>query len=171
MNIVVYIVFATVVLGGAIVLVRFSMRAGLMCQFCGATDVKVWGRLNDRQQKTINEYFMSHERRQPDTAGVFVCDACKTVFDDFSGEKGNREVDSVVVGVGPKAKGLVTCKAWCKVCNSMMLSCDPDNDNIHCRTCGTHYEWKTHAASGYRFLMPPEGADILARCSDPFGVA
>jgi hypothetical protein len=171
MNMVPHIIVSAVVLAGVIVMIRFLMRTGLMCQFCGATDVKVWDRLSDRQQRAILEYFMSHERREPDTSGVFVCDACRTVFDDFSGEKANREVDSVVVGAGTRVKGLVTCKAWCKVCNSMLLSCDPDNEDIRCRTCGTRYEWRTHEASGYRFLMPPKDAGILERCSDPFGVA
>jgi len=166
-----HIIFSVIVLALAALMVRFLMRRGIMCQFCGDDDCKVWDRVADDVKVVILEYFTSYEKRDPDTSGIFVCDQCKTVFDDFSGEKASREVDSATVVRGYQTKSLVTCRTWCKVCNSLLQFCDPDNPDIRCRKCGTAYEWKTHEKSGYRFLMPPEDAQVKERCNDPFGIA
>jgi hypothetical protein len=154
-----HIVFSILLLAIAIVFVKWLMRTAIMCQFCRNPDCKVWDRVPQAQRDSILSYFREHEKREPDTSGIFVCDMCNTVFDDFSGEKANREVDRAA------------CTSWCKVCNSMMPSCDPGNENIRCRTCGTQYQWQTHEKSGYRFLMPPEDAVIRKRCSDLSGTA
>lgn len=152
-----YIIAGVIGLAAIVFAVRFFMRTAIMCQFCGNADCKVWDRVEEETQRHILAYFRSHERREPDTSGLFVCDECKTIFDDFSGEKANREVD---YGWN---------KAWCKVCNHAMQGCGPGNANIECRKCGTRYEWKTHEESGYRFLMPPPDANLLERCSDLYG--
>ncbi|MBT3291785.1 MAG: hypothetical protein HN380_30865 [Victivallales bacterium] len=145
---------------------RFLMQSSLMCQFCGSTDMKMWDQLSEGLQKKILAYFRSHERRKPDTRGVFVCDECGTVFDDFSGMREDPEVDTEGAG----SHTVISMRAWCKVCGSLMQGCDPDNDNIHCRTCETRYEWKEHGKSGYRFLMPPKKAKVRKRSGDLSGV-
>jgi len=166
-----HIAFSVIALVAAVFMARYFMRTGIICQFCGDIDCKVWDRVADDVKVRILEYFRSYEKRSPDTSGIFVCDECKTVFDDFSGERASRDVDSVTVSRGLHTRSIVTCRTWCKVCNSLMQSCDPDNPSIRCRTCGTGYEWKTHEESGYRFLMPPENAKILERCDDLAGIA
>jgi hypothetical protein len=170
-GVVAHIVFSIVLLAVVIVFVKWLMRTAIMCQFCGNPDCKVWDRVPQAQRDSILSYFREHEKREPDTSGIFVCDKCNTVFDDFSGEKANREVDVGSAGRGPRGRSIVTCRSWCKVCNNMMQGCDPDNENIRCRSCGTHYEWRTHDRSGYRFLMPPEDAVILKQCTDLSGSA
>ena len=64
-------------------LVRLLLRTGIMCQFCQAKGVKVWRKLTPEQQSAIREYFLSYENRDPETGAIFVCDNCKTVFDDL----------------------------------------------------------------------------------------
>lgn len=90
-----HILFSIAAIIAFIFLIKLFMRTAIMCQFCGYNDCKVWSRVPEELQKSILDYFQTHEKREPDTSGIFVCDQCKTVFDDFSGEKANREVDAV----------------------------------------------------------------------------
>ena len=63
-----------------------------------------------------------------------------------------------------------SCRTWCKVCNELVLECDPENDDIHCTDCGTRYAWRVHEPSGYRFLTPEACTRILRRCDDRLGM-
>ena len=93
----------------------------------------------------------SDEGREPDKNGLFLCENCQTVHDDFSGAKETRDIDF----------GGAT--AFCKVCSARMQDCTPDNDNIECPKCGTPYRWAKDKKSRLRFLMPPEGARLLEK--------
>lgn len=126
---------------------------GCPCQFCKNNRMTFWRELDVMEQEAIRRYFRGHEKRNPDTSAVFLCRKCGTVFDDFSGERRSLERD---MGAG--------CTTWCKVCNSVVTYCDPDNENIVCSKCKTHYAWQVHEKSGHRFLMPPKDASVLKEC-------
>ncbi len=147
------------VLGVLIAVGKIAVRVvGAPCQFCENRKLTRFGQLPSSKRRPILGYFRSHEGRDPDTSAVFVCVDCMTVHDDFSGEKRSMDID---MGVA---------RTFCKVCNALMQDCDPDNEDIRCVRCGTHYRWQDHADSGFRFLMPPQGAKILERCQDVAGI-
>lgn len=166
---VIQIIFAILLVVGTFFLLRFIFRHGLMCHLCGDTDLKVWDRLTDEQQQDILDYFDNYENRRPDTSGILVCEKCKTVFDDFSEEKGSGDIRRVSSGPKDSRKTVVTCRTYCKICNVIIASCDPEKENIFCRRCGTQYHWKVHERSGYRFLMPPKDADVQKKCTGFLG--
>ena len=161
-----YLIFAAIAFVGVLLIARFLRRANIVCDFCQESDCKVWGQVPEDTRQKILPYFRSREGREPDTKAFLVCDACRIVFDDFSGKCDSPEANAVSFGWGPSTRVLVMSESWCKVCNQLMQSCEPDNDNIHCRACGTTYKWQTHEESGYRFLMPPEGTTVKERCRD-----
>lgn len=139
---------------GFIVLVAFGLTIrrivdwmGSPCQFCEAK-TQPFRRVPPDLQALILQYFSEHERRLPDKAGLFVCMACRTVHDDFSGEKQSRDIDRY------------GCVTFCKVCHAVMRGCEPDRGTFQCPSCDTAYEWRRHAPSGFRFLMPPAGAEL-----------
>lgn len=145
---------------------RLVRNIGLSCQFCDNTRCHCFTELSPEEQRGIVRYFRDCERREPDTTGVFVCRKCRTVYDDFSGEKDSMSPDSLVYKVGSRRQILVTCITFCKVCNTVMLHCDPENHDIRCPKCKTSYKWEVDRVTGYRFLMPPPGTKILERCHD-----
>ncbi len=120
------------------------------CQFCEAK-VKSFRQISIEAQEAILRYFREYEGRKPDRHGLFVCLNCKTVHDDFSGEKQSRDIDSY------------GCVTFCKVCHATMRGCEPENNAIKCPRCDTPYKWQTHEKSGFRFLMPPKGARLHER--------
>lgn len=120
------------------------------CQFCNAK-VKVLDQVSAEDQAGILAYFHQHERREPDKGGVFVCTNCKTVHDDFSGEKRSRDTDAY------------SCKTFCKVCGRIMYRCEPEREVVACDGCATEYHWQVHERSGYRFFTPPAGAQLRDR--------
>jgi hypothetical protein len=123
---------------------------GSPCQFCEAS-VQSFRRVGPEVQASILQYFSAYERREPDTGGLFICMNCHTVHDDFSGEKASRDFDRF------------GCVTFCKVCHAIMRGCEPDRGTVNCSSCGTPYEWRTHADSGFRFFMPPRDVTISAR--------
>jgi len=129
------------------------------CQFCKNQRITRFKDLPDDLQHKIMHYFRFREKREPDTDGVFVCQECKTVFDDFSGEKKSGDIDNF---------GNMT---WCKVCNTLMYGTVPGKKDITCPQCGTKYEWQTHEESGFRFLVPLTDKRLLEECDDKFGIA
>ena len=122
------------------------------CQFCEAK-VRPFRKVDTETQEAILRYFRDHERREVHQKGLFVCLNCKTVHDDFSGEKQSWDSDRF---------GGVT---FCKVCHATMYGCNPKNNNIKCPRCETPYAWQVHEPSGFRFLMPQKAQ----RFSDPAG--
>lgn len=158
------IIFAVVALSATFLFFRFLMKfEDWPCEICGQKR-KLFRSLPPATQDAIRAYFVSYERRDPRTRDILVCDGCRTVFDDFSGDRKGTMVER------PGGRALLSHGTWCKVCNMMITSAGPANNDIRCRTCGTPYAWKTHEESGYRFLMPPPGANVLRRCHD-FGNA
>jgi len=156
----IYIVFAVVMLSATVLFFRFLMKfEEWPCEICGHKR-KFFKSLPPKTQDAILSYFTSYEHRDPLTRDILVCDGCRTVFDEFSGDRKRTVAETAGISHG----------TWCKVCNMMITFADPANDDIRCRTCGTPYAWKTHEESGYRFLMPPPGANVLPRCQD-FGDA
>ena len=120
------------------------------CQFCD-TKVKALNQVSPEDQAGILAYFHDHERREPDKGGVFVCTNCRTVHDDFSGEKKSRDVD------------MYSCRTFCKVCGRIIARCEPEREVITCGDCKTEYRWQVHERSGYRFFTPPAGVELRSR--------
>lgn len=133
-----------------LVLRRFVELIGNPCQFC-ASKTRPFRRLDSATQVAILDYFVHHERREPDRSGLFVCLNCKTVHDDFSGEKASWDIDAF------------GCVTFCKVCLARIRGCEPDRDVVDCPACGTQYAWRLHEGSGFRFFMPPADASISNR--------
>ena len=149
-----YVIISILVIGlciGAYFLFKYN---GLDCQFCANLKATPFKDLPFDKQEKLLQYFKKYEKRSPDTAAIFVCCDCNTVYDDFSGEKNSREADAGPLG----------CKTICKVCGHMVNHCEIDNPDIHCDHCGTHYSWEVHDGSGYRILTPPQDAKILKEC-------
>lgn len=143
------IVAVAAILAVITVILKFWVRRmSLPCQFCRNVRVSLFRELPPDVQTSILSYFREYERREPDAEGLFVCRDCKTVFDDFSGEKMSREVDAIQP------------RHICKVCNVLMTNCGIRNKNIHCPHCGTHYTWQVHEKSGFRFLSPPPNTQV-----------
>lgn len=135
---------------------RYVIRhMSLPCQFCRNTRLTLFRKLPDDLKKSILTYFREHENRDPDEEGIFVCLECRTVHDDFSGEKMSREVDFYQV------------TTLCKVCSTLLRDCGLYNENIRCPTCGTPYKWQVHEKSGFRYLMPPAGTEVTSKIDDP----
>jgi len=132
---------------------------GRPCQFCRNMRMTPLDKMMPADREDILSYFRRHEGREPETRAIFVCRQCRTVHDDFSGElrSPGRDVFS----------GNLT---YCKVCNRLMTGCDVGRDDIRCPRCGTAYSWQVHEKSGMRFLTPPAGAKVLARCRDDLGM-
>ena len=146
--------FAALV-GLALALRKLVEWISFPCQFCEAK-VRPFRKVDTETQEAILRYFRDHERREVHQKGLFVCLNCKTVHDDFSGEKQSWDIDRF---------GGVT---FCKVCHATMYGCNPKNDNIKCPRCETSYAWQVHELSGFRFLMPPKGTAVL-RSSRSYG--
>jgi hypothetical protein len=132
-----------------LVLRRFVEWIGAPCQFCGSKTNR-FRRLDSATQANILDYFVQHERREPDRSGLFICLNCRTVHDDFSGEKGSWDVDTF------------GCVTFCKVCLARIRGCEPERE-VECPQCETKYSWTIHDGSGFRFLMPPRGITIGKR--------
>lgn len=149
---------------------KILIRAvGAPCQFCENRKLARFTRLSAPQQHSVLSYFRAHEGREPDLSSVFVCLDCKTVHDDFSGEKRSMDMDMISAPVGGVSVSLA--RTFCKVCNALMQGCDPENEDIHCVRCGTKYRWQNYTETGFRFLMPPRESRILERCEDAAGIA
>ena len=142
------VVVAVMLLVIALILKFWIRRMSLPCQFCRNVRISLFRELPRGVQTSILAYFRDYEGREPDREGIFVCRDCKTVLDDFSGEKMSREVD-------------VDSRHFCKVCGALMIGCDLGNDNIVCQRCDTRYTWRVHEQSGFRFLSPPPGTRVI----------
>lgn len=134
-----------------LVLRRVVEWIGSPCQFC-EQKTRTFRRLDIETQEAILGHSHEHERREPDRSGIFVCLNCRTIHDDYSGEKASWDID---------AYGCVT---FCKVCHAPLQGCEPSRD-VQCPDCGTYYAWQIHSGSGFRFFTPPRDASILPRRS------
>jgi hypothetical protein len=152
------ILLVALVLGAPFVIARALRRFGCMCQFCANRRLTFFDELAKDLQEHIRSHFRSTESRTPDTEAILVCVECKTVFDDFSGERESMEPDAGF----PGREG---CRTWCKICNRIVWSCDPGSNDIHCEKCGTMYEWQVDQDSGYRFLVALTDQRLLRRCT------
>lgn len=142
-------------IGIALFLGILTNKIGMPCTFCENRRTTPFSELPEQDKKNLLEYFQTYEKRAPDRDGIFVCENCKIVYDDFSGEKKSMETDLW----GPRT--------FCKVCNNIMLHCDlKPNRQIRCRRCKTEYHWQIHEPSGFRLLMPPPNAKVLSKCAD-----
>jgi hypothetical protein len=150
-----------ILIAGFIVLVaavNFTVEfIGVHCQFCVKQKLIPFKKLSVTQQQSILHYFEIYEKRMPAVNSIFVCSTCKSVFDDFSGEKRSMDIDAI------------TCRVWCKVCNLPVYHCEHDNPAIECAHCHTRYKWFTDTNSGYIFLRPYTDKEILKTCQDNSG--
>jgi len=145
------VVTVVAAVAAALLLLKRLVRwVSFPCQFCSAK-VKTFDQVNAEDRAGILAYFHEHERREPDEGGLFVCTNCKTVHDDFSGEKKSWDADAY------------SCRTFCKVCGRMMSGCEPEKEKVACPGCGTEYRWQVHERSGYRFFTPPAGAPLRSK--------
>ena len=136
----------------------FVHQVGIPCQFCDAR-LKYWKELPPADHESILKYFQEYEKRTPETAGLFTCPGCGTVFDDFSGERLTRDYDAFGI------------RAWCRICNNMMWNKKDlgtwdgvsESPYMKCHVCGAVHQWKTFGTTRFRFLMPPEDQPVLPR--------
>ena len=163
---------ALVFLGMIVVLAAaakmLTRAVGAPCQFCENLKLTPFTQLPVQQQRSVLSYFRAHEDREPDLNSVFVCLDCKTVHDDFSGDKRSMDMDMISSPLSGASVSLA--RTFCKVCNALMQGCNPGNEDIHCVRCGTKYRWHNFAETGFRFLMPPKESRILERCKDVAGI-
>jgi len=135
------------------------------CTMCANIHCAPLNSMSKDQRYLILKYFSDYERRTPEISAVFVCEECKHVHDDFSGEKRSRDYE------------YLQHLAFCKVCNHLMCGnfvvADIIQDhnvldriNMTCKKCGTVHKWTLHEESGYKFLMPPSESRVLKRCKD-----
>ena len=127
---------------------------GLSCQFCEHRRTTPFAELAPTDRENLLTYFQDHEKRDPDITGIFACESCKTVYDDFSGEKKSMDADGMRL------------RTFCKVCNSLMFGSVQVDAITTCKHCHTEYQWQVHEPSGFRILMPPPEATILKKCND-----
>jgi hypothetical protein len=161
---VIYVVVATLALVGFVVMIK-RLLSSFPSQFCRKGKCKPLETLPEEAQVRILDYFSSHEGRNPDVTSIFVCENCRTVFDDFSGEKRSRDADTPSYYADGEGKFKIgACRAFCKVCGGVVFGAELNNPKIHCNDCETQYAWRTHEKSSYRFLMPPSDAKLLPSC-------
>ncbi|MHC4250572.1 MAG: hypothetical protein ACYS9X_15705 [Planctomycetota bacterium] len=148
------IIVMLVVVGLLIVVAKIIMeKARFPCQYCNKFVDALWDMPNDYQGKVVS-FLREREGRDPDVKGIFLCERCRIVYDDFSGEKASRDPDP-----------FYGYAAFCKVCWGVMFGCDPGNPDIRCKKCGTGYEWETDEGTGLRFLMAQ--GDVKVRKDGP----
>lgn len=125
------------------------------CTLCGTGTARPLRALSDADRQTVLRYFRQCEDREPDAEGIFVCENCHTVYDDFSGEKGSRTPD--LVSVPNPRTGQEDLKVgficFCKRCELKMMGNTPKYGPIVCRECKTAHEWREFERTGYTFLM------------------
>jgi len=152
-DLVVLIVVLTLVVG-VISAVGFviTKKARFRCQFCNSV-VSAFDGLDHSVKIDILAYFTEHEHRNPDTAGIFICNNCRIVFDDFSGQKQSRDQDPYYGN-----------KTFCKVCNGILYNCSPVRSILRCEKCSTEYTWYTSPKYSLRFFMPDGKKPLQRRC-------
>ena len=167
-------------------------RLGCDCHKCGER-MSFFRELSLEQQNTILHYFRIHEKRDPDTSAIFVCEHCLMVYDDFSGEKtsmsgddrslckicnspsvwylGNAVVTGEIAGFR-EANSEWLKEIECLRCerkpnsSSDCVFCDTAIKPTGCRKCHTLYVWRQVEPSKYKFLVPLTDKVILQRSTD-----
>jgi hypothetical protein len=147
--IVVLILVVSVIAVAGVVITK---RARFRCQFCNRV-VSAFDDLDHQVKSEILAYFTEYENRIPDTAGIFVCKACRFVYDDFSGQKQSRDQDPYYGN-----------KTFCKVCNGILYNCSPVRSIVKCDKCSTAYTWYTSPKYSLRFFMPDGKKPLQRRC-------
>ena len=92
---IVFSVFLGIVVVICLLIKRF---VGVPCSYCASNRLTKFAQLPTSLQRTLLTYFRQREGRHPDTDGIFICHPCRLVYDDFSGEKRSRDVDSRLGG-------------------------------------------------------------------------
>ncbi len=164
------------IIGGIVILVGISVvayvlkrfvftRMGVMCSFCGHPRAAPIRELDYLIVDFIMSYFEQYENREADKDGIYVCEKCGIVFDDFSGEKQSGEPDAgpAPAGVDLPA-GVCACRSYCKACGQLMLGISKVGLPLECRECKTVHTWQQWRESKYTLLMPPEGTTV---CKGP----
>ncbi len=186
--IMIIIVTVVLVLGG-----RWAKNFfGCCCHECGSK-MQPFEKLSNGDKSDILAYFKRFEDREPDAEGIFVCNNCLIVYDDFSGEKRTMDGDE---------------RSFCKVCNSSgvwyigsivspnelekfqernknlierveclrcqrkpagfwdCIPCDTEIKITACRRCYSIYTWMPFGRSRYRFHVLLSDREIIKDSPD-----
>lgn len=165
---------------------------GCACHRCG-TKMKAFRSLPMEDRQDILGYFTSYESREPDTNGIYVCEPCGIVYDDFSGERRSMDGDD---------------RSICKICNAPSVwymafvsvaemdafretndrliegieclrcernpvnvwdcvTCDTNMKVMGCSRCFTLYSWMSIYGSKFRYLVPLTDKSVIKKGQDP----
>ena len=178
---------------GAVLLLRLLVRAvGCNCGVCGRR-MRRFEALPMQDRQAILAHYQRCEDRRPDTDAVFVCPACRLVYDDFSGERRSMEGDdrSICKVCGSpqvwhlgrlytngQIRGFVDANAQhvaeveclrCQRQDRHCPLCDAETRVTGCRACHALYAWRTDADSGLSFLTVLGDRRVLREARDPTG--
>jgi len=165
---------------------------GCCCHECGRKMLP-FRQLSNEDRGGILAYFRSFEDRELDTDGVFVCENCHLVYDDFSGERRSMEGDDKSIcktcntfGVwymGPlmnsgvlarfqKQNRALVERIECLRCQRNpsglwdCIGCDTKVKVTGCRNCYTIYAWMSVHGSRYKFLVLLTNKEVLKKAVD-----
>ena len=167
-------------------------RFGCCCHICGRRMLP-FHKLSAEDQGDILGYFRGFEDREPDTEGIFICDHCCIVYDDFSGERRSMEGDDRSIckvcntpgvwymgtqvntediqGFRDENRALVD-RIECLQCKRNpsgiwdCMACDTKMKVTGCRKCYTLYAWMSVHGSRYKFHVPLSDKETLKQAMD-----
>ncbi len=149
-----YILLPVILLAIGALIWFLITSAGRPCPMCGAPDMMPFGKLPQSQQDDIRQYFRDEERRQFRSSQILVCPKCKSVHDDFSGEKRSRDLD--LAGMLRPA-----CTSFCKCCGRIIMYNATHEGIVTCPGCDTKYAWRQYGFNELFFFSPQTPIRIL----------
>lgn len=147
----------------ALCLFAYLKSLKLLCRYCRGYCTP-YNKLPLTLQSQIRDYFMRCEMREAKYSQMFVCESCKVVSDDFSGEYKSRDIGVAGISVGFGER------TFCKVCGQLMSNCQLSSDYIRCPDCKTEYEWVVYGEAGLQFLKPKSFEILLSRPRNDHGM-
>ena len=152
----IYVILPLALILSGIVIWFLIKNAGRPCPMCGAPDITSFAKLDHNQRNDIYRYFDQVERRRFRQTHIFVCPKCKTVHDDFSGEKRSRDLD--MIGMLKPA-----CTSFCKCCGKILMHNASHASVVKCPSCGTQYTWTQYGGREMFFFTPQPGTQLLEK--------
>jgi hypothetical protein len=133
-------IYAQIIIGAAVIvlvlvsIVRYAIRIGDQCAFCGGRAIPL-KRASTEDQETILAYFEKIEQRHPCADYVSVCTTCKRVDD------GRLYPGTVIQG-----------HYRCRSCGTAF----PVDETMACDNCGAKHQWVAFEAFGGHLFFLPE---------------